>query len=154
MDPAHVQLWSSTGARRWYWAASAAGRRDDAPRHDADQSSLHSLLHSALTAVLSATPAADTVIVVSCCCCCCCNRREKNYRQCAVLDASIGESGVFYYFDMPSDLWRKRVTKSECKFTDFYGLRKSVVEFFLPCCLLVLLYIMLVVFYATATMLW
>jgi len=27
---------------------------------------------------------------------------------------------MFFSFDMPSDLWHKRVTKFESKFTDFY----------------------------------
>jgi len=54
-----------------------------------------------------------------------------------------------FSFDMPSDLWRSRVTKFKSKFTDFYV--KVLLSFF---CLLVLLYIMLAVFRATATMLW
>jgi len=51
-----------------------------------------------------------------------------------------------FSFALPSDLWQKRVTKFDSKFTDFYV--KVSLSFFLFC-LLVLLYIMLAVFYAT-----
>jgi len=56
-----------------------------------------------------------------------------------------------FSFDMPSDLWRKRVTNFESKFTAFC--LKVYLSFFLFC-LIVLLYIMLTVFHATATMVW
>ena len=52
---------------------------------------------------------------------------------------------------MPSDLWRKRATKLESKFTDFCV--KVWLSFFLFC-LLVLLYVMLAIIHATASMIW
>jgi len=57
-----------------------------------------------------------------------------------------------FSFDMPSHLWRKRVTNFESKF--YRLLLESVVKFFLHFCLLVLLYIVFAVFHATATMIW
>jgi len=58
-----------------------------------------------------------------------------------------------FSFDMPSDLWRKRVTNFESKFTVFC--LKVCLSFFLLFCLIVLLYIiMLAVFHATAIMVW
>jgi len=51
-----------------------------------------------------------------------------------------------FSFDTPSDLWRKRVTNFESKFTVF------CLKVFSSFCLLVLLYIMFAVFHVTATM--
>jgi len=46
------------------------------------------------------------------------------------------------------------VCKSYSKFSELTLLLESVIKFFLHFCLLVLLYIMFAVFYATATMIW
>ena len=49
------------------------------------------------------------------------NRFLRNYLKQVIMIMSDIVENVFFSFDMPSNLRRKRVTKFESKFTDFYG---------------------------------
>ena len=77
------------------------------------------------------------------------NRFLWNYKKTSNTNLVKYCRECFFSFDMPSDLWRKRATKFESKFTDFYT--KVQLSFFsflfqvvcLFCCILCLLYIML-----------